>query len=129
MAGYTHVNLKQVEDMAPKFGLSPGLESRFAREALDCEKSGMSYYKVAPNFRTPFGHKHEQQEELYVVISGSARIKIEDEEIELNTLDAIRVAPEMTRAIEAGPEGAEILAFGAPKTATQDAEMLQGWWD
>ncbi|MEA2425521.1 MAG: hypothetical protein QOH13_1931 [Thermoleophilaceae bacterium] len=129
MAGYTHVNLKQVEDMAPKFGLSPGLESRFAREALDCEKSGMSYYKVAPNFRTPFGHKHEQQEELYVVISGSARIKIEDEEIELNTLDAIRVAPEMTRAIEAGPDGAEILAFGAPKTATQDAEMLQGWWD
>ncbi len=129
MAGYTHINLKQVEDMAPKFGLSPGLESRFARRALECEKSGMSYYKIAPDFRMPFGHNHAEQEEIYVVVSGSARIKIEDEIIDLAQLDAIRVAPELTRAIEAGPDGAEVLAYGAPKPAEQDAEMLQGWWD
>ena len=129
MGGYTHLNLKEVEDMAPKFGLSPGLESRFARRALECEKSGMSYYKIAPDFRTPFGHHHGEQEEIYVVLSGSARIKIEDEILDLKPLDAIRVAPEITRAIEAGPEGAEVLAYGAPKTEKQDAEMLQGWWN
>jgi quercetin dioxygenase-like cupin family protein len=128
MAGYTHLNLKDVEDMAPKFGYSPGLESRFARSALDCEKSGMTYYKVAPGFRVPFGHRHAEQEEIYVIISGSARIKVEDEVIDLATLDAIRLAPETLRALEGGPDGAEVIAFGAPQPAEQDAEMLQGWW-
>jgi mannose-6-phosphate isomerase-like protein (cupin superfamily) len=128
MPQYTHVKLEEVEDMAPKFGLSPGLQSRFAREALECEKSGMSFYRIAPDFRMPFGHRHAEQEEIYVVISGSARIKIEDDEIELGTLDAIRVAPEATRAMQGGPDGAEVIAFGAPKPPEQDAEMLQGWW-
>ncbi|MFL5840300.1 MAG: hypothetical protein ACJ77Z_07595 [Thermoleophilaceae bacterium] len=128
MPQYTHVKLEEVEDMAPKFGLSPGLQSRFAREALECEKSGMSFYRIAPDFRVPFGHRHAEQEEIYVVISGSARIKIEDDEIELGTLDAIRVAPEATRAMQGGPDGAEVIAFGAPKPPEQDAEMLQGWW-
>ena len=129
MADYTHLNLKQVDDMAPKFGLSPGLESRFARRALECEQSGMSYYKIAPNFRTPFGHKHSEQEEIYVIISGSARIKIEDEELDLATLDAIRIAPNVMRAVEGGPDGAEMIAFGAPQPAEQDAEMVNGWWE
>jgi quercetin dioxygenase-like cupin family protein len=128
MPDYTHVNLKQVEDLAPKFGLAPGLESRFAREALNCEKSGMSYFRIAPGFRTPFGHRHAEQEEIYVVVSGSARIKVEDDEIDLATLDAVRVAPEARRALEGGPDGAEVIAFGAPKPAERDVEMLQGWW-
>jgi quercetin dioxygenase-like cupin family protein len=129
MPGYTHVNLTQVEDMAPKFGLAPGLETHFAREALECEKSGMSFYRIAPGFRIPFGHRHTEQEEIYVVISGSARMKVEDDELELATLDAIRVAPELARGIEAGPDGAEVLAFGAPRTVEQDAELLHGWWE
>jgi quercetin dioxygenase-like cupin family protein len=129
MAGYTHVNLKQVEDMAPKFGMAPGLESRFARDALETEKSAMSYFRIAPGFRAPFGHRHAEQEEIYVVISGTARIKVDDNEIDLGTLDAIRVAPDAARALEGGPDGAEVLAFGAPKPAQQDVEMLQGWWD
>jgi quercetin dioxygenase-like cupin family protein len=129
MAGYTHVNLKQVEDMAPKFGMAPGLESRFARDALRTEKSAMSYFRIAPGFRAPFGHRHAEQEEIYVVISGTARIKVDDNEIDLGTLDAIRVAPDAARALEGGPDGAEVLAFGAPKPAQQDVEMLQGWWD
>jgi quercetin dioxygenase-like cupin family protein len=129
MAGYTHVNLKQVEDMAPKFGMAPGLESRFARDALETEKSAMSYFRIAPGFRAPFGHRHAEQEEIYVVISGTARIKVDDNEIDLGTLDAIRVAPDAARALEGGPDGAEVLAFGAPKPAQQDVEMLQGWWE
>jgi mannose-6-phosphate isomerase-like protein (cupin superfamily) len=130
MSGYTKVNLKtDVDDLAPQFGLSPGLESRFAKGALQTEKSGMSYFKIAPDFRTPFGHRHDEQEEIYVIISGSARIRIEGEEIELGTLDAIRVAADQMRAVQGGPVGCEMLAFGAPKPDRQDVEMVNGWWE
>jgi mannose-6-phosphate isomerase-like protein (cupin superfamily) len=126
MADYTRVNLKDVENMAPKFGMPPGLEARFAREALEFEKGGMSYFRFDPNFRTPFGHRHAEQEEVYVVLSGTARIKLDDEIVELGPLEAIRVPGSVTRCLEGGPEGAEVLAFGAPQA--KDAEMLPNWW-
>ena len=118
MPDYTLVNLKRdVEDQAPKFGLSPNLESRFARRALALENSGLSYYRVAPDYRVPFGHSHSEQEEVYLVLSGSARVKLDDEIVELGEWDALRVPAGLTRGMEAGPDGAEILAFGAPNTA------------
>ena len=129
MSAYTKVNLKQdVEDMAKKFGLSPGLESRFARVPLGLEQSGMSYFKIAPGFRAPFGHTHAEQEEVYVVASGNLRLRLDEEVLELGRWDAIRIAPGTMRGIEGGPEGAELLAFGAPNTENKDAEMVQGWW-
>jgi mannose-6-phosphate isomerase-like protein (cupin superfamily) len=129
MASYTKLNLKRdVEDMAPKFQLSPGLESRFARKPLELEQSGFSYYKIAPDFRTPFGHRHGEQEEVYVVVSGSARIALDDEIVELGQWDAVRIPPSVMRALEGGPGGAEVLAFGAPNTDNKDAEMVPGWW-
>jgi hypothetical protein len=73
VTGYTIVNLKEIEDQAPKFGHSPDLEARFARVPLGLENSGLSYFRLAPNFRIPFGHKHLQQEEVYVLVGGSAR--------------------------------------------------------
>jgi mannose-6-phosphate isomerase-like protein (cupin superfamily) len=131
MPGYTVVNLKEVEDQAPKFKLSPNLEARFATVPLELEQSGVSYQRLAPNFRTPFGHKQKQQEELYVLVSGSGRVKLDDEIVELKTWDALRVPNETMRCIEAGPEGAEILAFGAPTTGQapgSDVEMTPNWW-
>jgi mannose-6-phosphate isomerase-like protein (cupin superfamily) len=129
MADYTKLNLKQdVEDMAPKFQLSPGLESRFARKPLELEQSGVSYYRIAPDFRTPFGHRHGEQEEIYVVVSGSARLKLDEELIELAQWDAVRIAPSVTRGLEGGPDGAEVLAFGAPNTDNKDVDMVPGWW-
>ena len=128
MSGYTVVNLKEVEDQAPKFGYAPDLESRFARRALELENSGLSYFRAAPGFRVPFGHRHEDQEEVYVVVAGSARIKLGDDIVDLGPWDAVRVTPEMTRGIEAGPEGAEILAFGAPSNENADAQMVRGFW-
>ena len=128
MPGYTVVNLKEVEDQAPKFGYAPHLESRFARRALDLEKSGISHFKVAPGFRIPFGHHHTDQEEVYVVVAGSARIKLGDEVVDLATWDAVRIAPELTRGIEGGPDGAEILAFGAPSNENADAQMVGDFW-
>ena len=128
MAGYTIVNLKEVGDQAPKFGYSPNLEARFARVPLELENSGISYFRIAPGFRIPFGHKHRQQEEVYVLIGGSAWAKLGDEVVELKAWDAVRVSPETMRGFEAGPEGAEYVAFGAPNTENRDAELAPNWW-
>jgi mannose-6-phosphate isomerase-like protein (cupin superfamily) len=129
MSGYTVVNLKEVEDQAPKFGYAPDLESRFARRALELENSGLSYFRAAPGFRVPFGHHHSEQEEIYVVVAGSARIKLGDDVVDLGPWDAIRVPAHLTRALEGGPEGAEILAFGAPSHENADAQMVEGFWE
>ena len=128
VAGYTIKNLKEVEDQARRFGLSPSLEARFARVPLECENSGVSYQRLAPNFRLPFGHKHKRQEEVYVLVSGSARAKLDDDVVELKPWDAVRVAKETMRSFEAGSEGAEIIAIGAPNTGPGDAETTPDWW-
>jgi hypothetical protein len=129
MAGYTVKNLRtDVEDSAVTFGLSPNLETHFAGGALELTESGISYQRFAPGFRAPFGHKHGSQEELYVVVNGSGRLKLDDDVVDLRQWDAVRIAKETMRNFEAGPDGAEILAFGAPATGLGDAETEQGWW-
>ena len=128
MAGYTIRNLKDIEDQAPKFGLSPNLEGRFPREALEAERFALSYQRLAPGFRMPFGHRHKEQEEVYVIVGGGGRVKLEDEIVDVKQWDVVRVASETMRAFEAGPEGLEYIAFGAPKTGLGDADMTSGWW-
>jgi mannose-6-phosphate isomerase-like protein (cupin superfamily) len=126
MAAYTLKNLKEVEDSATAGGLSPDLEARFARKPLEGERVGVSYQRLAPNFRIPFGHKHTDQEEVYVLLSGSARLKIGDEVVELKPFDAVRVSNDTMRNPEAGPEGAELLVFGAGTAG--DTETTPNWW-
>ncbi len=128
MSDYTHLNLKEVEDQAPKFGLSPDLEFRMGRVPLDMEQAGLSYMRVAPNYRVPFGHNHKNQEEVYVVVAGSGRVKVGDEVRDLNQWDAVRVHKDTMRGFEAGADGLELIAIGAPNTGPGDAEMEQGWW-
>ena len=131
MAGYTVVNLKrEVEDQAPKFGWAPNIEARFAAGPLELENSGVSYQRLAPNFRFPFGHKHKVQEELYVILRGSARMKLDEEVVDLNAWDGVRVSPDTIRCLEAGSDGVEYLAFGAPNTGpvAADVEPLPNWW-
>jgi len=128
MAGYTTLNLKDVEDQAPNFGLSPNLEARMARVPLELEQFGLSYQRLGPNFRVPFGHSHKNQEEAYIVVSGSLRAKVGDEVLELGQWDVLRVDKDAVRGFEAGPEGAEVIAVGAPNTGPGDAEVVQGWW-
>ena len=113
--------------MAPQFGMPPEMEARFAGQPLGLDRTGLTYFRLAPGFRIPFGHRHEDQEEVYVVIRGSARIKVGDDVLELSELDAVRVAGDTLRNLEAGPDGAEVIAFG--ERAGQDqSEMVQGWW-
>ena len=129
MSAYTHLNLKDdVEDSAQKFGMAPAMEARFAREPLELEKSGVSYLRLAPGERAPFGHTHKEQEEVYVVVGGAGRIKLDDEIVDLRRWDALRIAPETMRNVEAGPEGIELLLFGAPNAGFGDAQTVDGWW-
>ena len=127
MAAYTQKNLKDVENQAPKFGMPAELDARFARTALDGETLGLSLMKLEPGFRIPFGHNHSDQEEVYVVVHGSARVKVDDEIVELREWDAIRFDKDTMRNVEAGPDGVEYLAFGAGDDPL-DAEMVPGWW-
>jgi len=128
MSDYTHLNLKDVEDQAPKFGLSPDMEFRMARVPLEMENAGVSYLRIGPNFRIPFGHTHKNQEEVYLVVSGGGRIKLGDDVRDLQQWDAVRVHKDTMRGFEAGPDGVELIAIGAPNTGPGDAEMEQGWW-
>ena len=106
-----------------------GLESRFAREALELDNQGLTLFTLAPNFRIPFGHRHKEQEEVYVVVKGSARIKLDDEIVDLATWDAVRIPPATPpRRWRPGPDGAEVLAVGAPNVGFGDAEQLPDFW-
>jgi mannose-6-phosphate isomerase-like protein (cupin superfamily) len=127
MGAYTKHNLTEVENSAPRFGMPDDLEARFARRAIDGHELGLSLFRLGPNLRIPFGHKHAGQEEVYVVTGGSGRIKVEDEIVELEQWDAIRIDKDTMRAVEAGPDGIEYLAFGAGDDPSE-VEMTQGWW-
>jgi len=128
MGRYTKRNLRsEVENQAPKFGMPSELQARFARSSLGGETLGLSLMTLAPGFRMPFGHKHVGQEEVYVVVRGSGRIKVEDEVVDLAEWDAIRIDKDTMRNVEAGPDGIEFVAFGAGDDP-RDAEMAPGWW-
>jgi mannose-6-phosphate isomerase-like protein (cupin superfamily) len=128
MTAYTHMNLKDdVENASEKFGLAPDMEARFARSAMALEGGGFSYQKLAPGFRPPAAHRHRTQEEVYVAIAGSGRVKIEDEIRDVRQWDAIRVQPGTARAFEGGPDGLELVVIGFG--AGGDAEMLEDFWD
>jgi uncharacterized cupin superfamily protein len=128
MADYTLKNLQDIEDQAPKFGHSPDMEARFGRKPLGLEQSGVSYLRLAPGFRVPFGHTHSRQEEVYVVVYGSGRVKLDDDVVELQEWDFVRIPAGVWRNAEAGPDGLALLLFGSPGEDNSDAEMTPGWW-
>src|SRR6476619_300315 len=112
-APYTLKKLTDVEDSAPKFGYQELQEARFATRDLEAEDTGVSFHRVKPGKRQGFAHRHDEAEEVYVVIGGSGRVKLDDDIVDLERLDAVRLAPDVTRQFEGGPEGIEILVFGA----------------
>jgi len=127
MGEWAILNLKDdVDNSAERFGLAPDLEARFARNALGLEGGGFSYQKLAPDFRSPTGHRHGSQEEVYVVVAGSGRVKLDDELRELRQWDAVRVPAGVARGFASGPDGLELLAIGFGDAG--DAEMLPDFW-
>jgi mannose-6-phosphate isomerase-like protein (cupin superfamily) len=126
MSDYTVKNLMDVENSAKERG--PDLEARLARSQIDSEHLGVSYFRFAPGFRSPFGHHHREQEEAYVVVNGSGRIKLGDQIVDLRKWDVVRVAPHTVRGFEAGSEGLEVIAVGSDRPEGGDGVVVQDWW-
>jgi quercetin dioxygenase-like cupin family protein len=125
--GFTIKNLKEIESSAPE-AVADRLEARFGRKHLGSEHLGVSYFRYAPNYRSPVGHRHREQEEAYVVVAGSGRIRLDDEVVDLAQWDVVRVAPEVVRGFEGGPDGLEIIAVGSDRPEGGDGEMVRDWW-
>jgi uncharacterized cupin superfamily protein len=123
---YTIKNLRKTSDSAPEFGFAEMGEAHFPREELGAERTGLAYHVLKPGVRQPFAHRHEDAEEVCVVLSGGGRVRLDDEIVEIETLDAIRIAPSVTRAFEAGDDGLALLVFG-PRHAG-DGEILKDFW-
>ena len=123
---YAKKNLRDLEDSAAKHGLSETQEARFGRHELGAEQTGFNYLVVKPGQREAFAHRHREAEELYVVLRGSGRVKLDDELVDLEPFDALRVSPGVTRALEAGNDGLEVLVFGPH--VEKDGEMVSDFW-
>jgi mannose-6-phosphate isomerase-like protein (cupin superfamily) len=126
MSDYTIVNLLELDDTVQ--GRAPGVEGRFARTALGSRDLGVSHWRYAPGTRSAVGHRHREQEEAYVVISGSGRVLLGDKVHDLRAWDVVRVAPRTLRAFESGPDGLELIAIGGPKPEGGDGEMADAPW-
>jgi mannose-6-phosphate isomerase-like protein (cupin superfamily) len=124
---YAKKNLRDIEDVAVKHGLSDIQEARFPREELAADQTGVNYLIIKPGRREAFAHRHNEAEEIYVVLSGSGRVKLDDDLVELVPLDAVRVSPGVTRSFEARSDGLEVLVFG-PRIEG-DAEVVSDFWD
>ena len=129
---FTLRNIKaDLDDIGSAFDGPPDLEFRAATKPLQLEQSALSYQWVPPGYRFPYGHSHSTQEEVYVVVRGSGRMKLDDEIVELEEWDAVRVPPGTWRGYEAGPEGLELLVIGAPNLGDDprgDVDGQRGWW-
>jgi mannose-6-phosphate isomerase-like protein (cupin superfamily) len=123
---YTRINLADVQDAAPANGFGDRWEARVARVPLEAEQTGLTHFHLRPGKRSPFAHRHAHAEEVYVILAGEGRIKLDDELVDVRPFDAIRVAPDVVRALEAGPEGLECLAFGPHHEA--DGEQINDPW-
>jgi mannose-6-phosphate isomerase-like protein (cupin superfamily) len=124
---YAKKNLRDVEDMAVKHDLSNTQEARFARAELGAEQTGVNYLTIKPGQREAFAHRHREAEEIYVVLAGSGRVKLDDELVDLTPLDAVRVSPGTTRTFEAGRDGLEVLVFGPHVEG--DGEIVSDFWN
>jgi mannose-6-phosphate isomerase-like protein (cupin superfamily) len=124
--GFGRINFDEVTDLAAEYGMGDLGEARYLREDVGAEGVGMTLYRMNPGRRGGFGHRHREAEEMYVVLSGSGRVKIDDDILDLRALDVVRVAPGSVREFEAGPDGMHLLATGTH--VEDDGEMLQDWW-
>lgn len=124
MSAYSIKNLMEIDDLFE----GPEREVRFARKYLDSDQLGVTYQRLAPNFVAIDGHSHTEQEEAYVVVSGSGRVKLDDDVVELRQWDVVRVAPETVRGFDSGPEGLELICIGGDKPEGGDGVLVKGHW-
>ena len=123
MGAYTKINLKEIEP-----GGTGEVEARFARKHLDSEHLGVSLFRYGSSYRTRTGHSHREQEEVYVVLGGSGRVKLDDEVIELKTWDAVPLRRARSAPSRVGRTGWSCSQSGptVPREATESASTSGG---
>jgi mannose-6-phosphate isomerase-like protein (cupin superfamily) len=126
MSDYTKINLSEVKDLAPEYGMSEMGQARFARQQLGAETTGLTHYTMNAGRRVGFGHLHREVEETYLVLAGSGRFKVGEDVFDVGPRDVVFVPPGTMREWEAGGDGMEMVAFGGHVEG--DAEMKPGWW-
>jgi mannose-6-phosphate isomerase-like protein (cupin superfamily) len=126
MSNFTIKNLRDIENSGA--GRAPDFEARFGRKHLGSDHLGVSYFRYPAGFKVPFGHRHREQEEAYVVVDGSGRVRLDDEVVELRQWDVVRVSPSVVRAFEGGPDGLALIAIGNDRPEGGDGEMVQEFW-
>jgi mannose-6-phosphate isomerase-like protein (cupin superfamily) len=124
---YTLKNLRDIEDKAVTFGIGEIQEARFPADDVGATSTGFGHQLIRPGKRQSFAHRHAEAEEVYVIIGGAGRVKLDDEIVELERLDVLRIAPAVTRQLEAGPDGLELLVFGPRHEG--DGEIVKEFWE
>jgi uncharacterized cupin superfamily protein len=123
---FTKINLAEIDDVAPENGFGDRWEARVARQALASERTGVTFFRLFPGKRSPFTHRHTDAEEIYLILSGGGRVKLDGELLDVGPLDCIRIASATARAFEAGPDGLEFLAFGTHHPG--DGQPVEDAW-
>ena len=126
MPDYAIVNLLEIDDSLQ--GRAPGMEGRFGRALLGSRDIGVTHWRYAPNTRNQVSHSHREQEEAYIVVAGSGRVRLDDEVRELRQWDVVRIAPAVVRAFESGSDGLDLIAIGGPKPEGGDGVMSDSPW-
>ena len=126
MSDWTKQNFHELEDRSPP---DAAMEWRFARDALESRELGVSRFTYEPGSRMPWGHRHGEQEEVYVVVAGAGRAKLDDEIVELSAWDVLRVAPMVARSFEAGPDGMDVICIGSRRPEGGDNELVSDFWN
>ena len=104
------------------------MQWKMARDALGTRELGVSRFTYEPGARMPFGHRHREQEEVYVVVAGSGVAKLDDDAVELTTWDVLRVGPPVIRSFAAGPDGLDLICIGGRKPTGGDNEGFPDPW-
>jgi mannose-6-phosphate isomerase-like protein (cupin superfamily) len=130
MTDYTVVRIADVPDLAAEVGMDPEhFEIRFLREALELRNFAVTVERFDAGWKPARGHRHATQEEVYLLVSGRAQAKLDDEVIELEEWTAVRVPAETTRAFRAADDAdAVFVAIAAPQAGFDDVEFVQDFW-
>lgn len=100
----------------------------FLGEPLDCRQVGVTMARCDPDWKgKPHDHTDDGHEEVYILIEGEATVRIDDEDVEMESGDAVWIPPESTRQIRNGDVESSFVLVSAPED-TDNGESEQSKW-
>lgn len=100
----------------------------FLREPLNCRQVGVTMARCEPDWKgKPHDHTDDGHEEVYILVEGEATVRIDDEDVEMVSGDAVWIPPEATRQIRNGNVESSFVLVSAPEDTTGDDEAESKW--